>query len=576
MKRKILRKIIKLVVLLFVLNQTIVAANKRSAGIPDEKKMEPGKAPLQSGMNDKAKERLSSRFVFTSEAISFSNADFRNLDESSPQSIEYTDDSIRFVFSRLNLFFHFSMNEGMDFFADLSAIYNWGYTKYTVKASSDQKELQSTSPPVGFYLDRAFFRGCLFSGRENELHLFLGRNWFRLNDIFLSGSSFATDWFHKTSHFDANVFPEYIMESYADMIAFEWKMVSAGWFIFGADLLNNAADLPNHSINYSSIPKPEKSVQNFQGDVQTIRAWGIYRSRNLFSWKGSNKQKNAMRFLLYTIYTRYSASAPEGQERTLEGTSGNFPDGDWNTTAGIRSLIDIQENFLYIKKTSFTVYGEFAASRGNNYRLPDRAGNKRDISSSGMMTAFGMSLSVFKKVILSSDYAFFSGPQINEEAEVTNYGFVAASQTNSGGFLMNDYWNMNPSAYVSSTGIQRNNNAAGFASGMVQLHTGIQFLIIDRLKFRGDLWYLKDNSEKPQWNEDYTYGDSRSRNSGSEIGYEFDASLTLSIRGGWDAYIKYGIFFPGGYFDVPGKNEYSAYGSDPFTGFQIGMRIYMK
>lgn len=526
--------------------------------------------------------RMNSRFVFTSEGFSFNNADLRKLNESSQSIINYTDDQIHFIYSQLDYRIHLQMDQGMDFISDLSFFYLWGTSNENTEKNLDQSldsiEVENNKEGSFYFcLFSAYFVGEFMSSKENHAILYIGRRWFQMNHFLLSGKIDDSDNLRLNKININETLPEYVMDSYIDSIGVGWNISSIGMFYVAADIMDNASDIPQNSSAFSNIPEKSSTMDNFNGDVHAIRFSGVYRSRNLFHWKKDNQNDKSLQFLLYSFYIRYGASHSGAAERSLEGSAGNFPDGDWNSISGSRWLFQ----FPFLERNNglqkFQLFFDFAYSRGKNYRLPWKNGDLRDIQSTGTMVALGYSWPILIYFKIHGSFGVFTGSKINSDNEIDQYGFVSASSVRAAGFLLHDYWNLHPTAFSSSEGVHYSKDAFQFASGLSVAHLGFSFHIKEKYTFRTDLWYLKDQSKKTS-SHSSECGEARceSHRSGKEIGYEFNTTFYISLRSGWDAYIRYGIFFPGEYFSFPGSSTFSPAGKDPFTGIQIGMKAYFK
>jgi len=493
---------------------------------------------------------------FYTEGASFSNGDLRTLRETSPDAIEAGDDAIHLAFSRINLGLWFASTEGVDFRAEFTHYMRWG--------TNPLERRQNTVPETGeekmadeFFLSSAYLTGNLWENADFSLGLFLGRIPFSPDGDHLPPTREA-----KTATRESFLSPFLSKEIHRmDGGILSFSTGWAGTFSAVAEILHGGSRPEPDSIYGTYLPGDPEETQNFRGDTNSIRTGGVYHTPAISL--GTNPGEG-FHGTVYAYYTRYGASAYSGADRSLDGTAGNFADGDWVATGGTRWMADSslgKEKLLY---TKITLSG--GVSSGMDYRLPAANGESGDIPANGFMALARGDLKIRKtryydSLSFTGEFSWHSGAEYDKDGKIRNYGFVGLGPSGDMGFLMSRYWGLNPSAYMSHSGIYSRDTALGFASGIQTIHAGISWGFSPNLLWRAQWWSLRDNSIRP------------GKTGKKELGMEFNFSLEWKIRKSWTLFAAYGIFLPGDYFTRTPDSMSEISGQDDFTGFLIGSKF---
>lgn len=487
---------------------------------------------------------------FIAEGGGFDNADLRDLDETSSTTINNTDDRINLAYSGFFANFYFPLSRTLNFRVDLFKNGFWGHDQLAGRSSNNSQTDTETGADT-FNFSQLFVEGVFYRSRIFSFSTRIGRQRYGIRGL-----------------------PrDYIFDDYLDAVTLQLNHHKLGRLrILAADFLQMGSDAADMADDVSFISNDREKVDNFDGDVNVFRSGLVYEAPDI---KISSKQRFEIK--TYGFYARYGAVDGTGDNLSSGGTAGNDADSDYSVLGGAR--------FIY--HSNFTdIFLDTAGSTGIDRRLPDAAGNSRDINTDGFAAGFGAvitaaDINVVKRMFrnfnfkLQLDGFYADGPEYDSNGNRTSHGFTSFKGKQIGGILLNRYRGVHPSAYTDDDGFDSDEHAYNRKSGTLLAHGGLYTTFYKKYGIRFDYWYLKDSgsSTHPAPGSASSSAVSAQQRLGREIGHEINLAFTYAPEQYWSLYAIGGIFLPGDFYATAGTNTSEPAGTDNFAGFLIGSKL---
>lgn len=497
---------------------------------------------------------------FISEGGLFDNADLRKLNESNQATIDLTDDRISLAYSRFFLNMFFPLSDTFFFRVDVFKNGFWGNDQLGGASTNNN----AASTPIGadpFAFGELYLQSVLFSTKSSDLMIRIGRQFFEIGG--------ATN--------------DYMLRDILDAITLHYADSRAGSFhLLLFDVFQMAGDA-TININYVRFfSHDNRRVQNFNGDVNTIRHGLVYESRNILKWSRETQPKDpVLRTRIYGFFARFGAVSQGGSDRTNLGATGNFADNDYVAMFGNRWNLNYPLPLPF--RNELRVYADGAFSFGVDRRLPTAAGESQDIDANGYAGGGGVDFYMFDlaqswDIELNLDGFWAKGPNFNQNGIQTSHGFVSFKGNYMGGLLLNRFWGVRPYAYVANNGIADFPHEYNKKSGAWFAHGGTGVTFQDLLRLGFDYWIVTDTGYSELWQSGNTANVTSTvlkaqQRHGKLMGQEFNLSLTYFHSKYWTVYLIGAMFLPGEYYATPGIKPNSPYGQDTFWGFLLGSRL---
>ncbi|MCS6985399.1 MAG: hypothetical protein NZM25_09790 [Leptospiraceae bacterium] len=509
---------------------------------------------------DEILSKMEYQIGFISEGGLFDNADLRKLNESNQATIDLTDDRLSLAYSRFFLNLFFPLSETFFFRVDVFKNGFWGNDQLGGASTNNN----SASTPIGadpFAFGELYLQSVIWRTNWSDLMVRVGRQFFEIG----------------------GVTNDYMLRDILDAITVHYADSRVGNFhLLLFDVFQMAGDA-TLNVNYVRFfSHDNRRVQNFNGDVNTIRHGLVYESRNILRWRRESTSKDpALRARLYGFFARFGAVSQGGSDRTNLGATGNFADNDYTAMVGNRWNFTMPMPLAF--KNELRVYVDGAYSFGIDRRLPTAAGESQDIDTRGYAGGGGVDFYIYDirenfDVEVNLDGFWAKGPHYNRNGIQTSHGFVSFKGNYMGGLLLNRFWGVRPYAYVANNGIADFPHEYNKKSGAWFGHIGGAITFYDLVRLGLDYWLVGDTGKS----ELFASGDTSwvtstvlkaQERHGKLMGQEMNLSLNYFHSKYWTVYVIGAVFLPGAYYATPGIKPNSPYGHDTFWGFLIGSRL---
>ncbi len=509
---------------------------------------------------DEILKRMEYQIGFISEGGSFNNADLRALNESNQATIDLTDDRIHMAYSRFFVNFFFPLTEDTFFRVDIFKNGFWGGDQLSGASTNNN----SASTPIGadpFAFGELYLQSVLFKTARSDLMVRIGRQFFEVGGA-------------------AN---DYMLRDILDAVTMQYADSYLGVFhILLFDVYQMAGDATLNINFVRFFSHDNRRVQNFDGDVNTIRSGLVYESRNILNWsRALSPNDPVLMTRLYGFYARYGAVSRGGSDRTNLGATGNFADNDYSAMAGNRWTFSSPLPLPF--KNKLSLYADGAVSFGIDRRLPTAAGESQDVTNNGFAGGGGVDFFIHEvarefDVAFNLDGFWASGPEYNRNGIQTSHGFVSFKGNHMGGLLVNRFWGVHPTAYVANDGVADFPHEYDKKSGAWFMHLGTSTTWRRLLRIAADYWLMGDTGISDLWDAGNTSGVTSTvlkaqERLGKFMGQEFNLSLDYYHNKYWTLYVTGGLFIPGEFYETPGIKPNSPYGNDNFWGVLVGSKL---
>lgn len=465
----------------------------------------------------------------------FNNGDLRELDNSSIDTVENTDDAVGILYSKVGFKMSLTAFNSINLYIDAYKPFFWG---------NDSAEYNSRGNSI--FLREIFSKIEII--KENNINLFtkIGRQEFSLS---------------------RNEFKNFVFRDIVDaiLICFNYDIIG---FDLGIDFFS--MNTPTENIYAIKGDRHPYTVKYFDGDVN------IYKTFTSLSLTFSNNIIKENKTKIYTIFSRIGAVGENvnqgGWELSKGGTEGNFADNDFVLIGGLNSYINLQ---------LLSIYFDGAIS----YGIDRKHREFPKVNILGFLTHLGLGL-YYEIFEIKLEGAYVSGAEANTNGDYINYGFVSAKGDRVGGLLFSSYYGNYPSSIINYSGIT-------FKPFDTQRYSPTAFLSIKLGIIDLDLNKLskEPNNGISIIGEFHTYLDTSTtlanlnstdlrpevynqKRFGELLGIETDLTLkykffneTVEMGG------TIGIFIPFDFFLIPVSIPKAPYGISNFVGTQIFFNI---
>ncbi len=335
-------------------------------------------------------------FEFNILNIASDNHDLRNIDNSNYKSVEYTDDFFYLTYGKISLSYY-NFSEPLNFYTKISKSFFFGNDDALNNYNISLEKI---------YLEIIPNKNLIFK---------IGRDDFRTID-------------------DKEI-PDYVYSDIIDSFS----------FVFKSDFISFRAIIDLFSMNspvyyYNIKSSKENIISYFNGNVNIFKTGGIID----FKFNFENLFFNKITTSPYFFYAHLGAvdsihNNIGGNEKTIDGTLGNFADGDFLTLTGLN---------LILKSEFYKIGVQFAYSYGKDIKSPYIP----DVELSGFIINGYLKL-FWNFLFLQFSGVYSSGGEVNEKEIWKNFGFVSMKGDRIGGYIFKDLYGIYPSGIVDYDGI---------------------------------------------------------------------------------------------------------------------------
>lgn len=311
------------------------------------------------------------------------------------------------------------------------------------------------------------------------------------------------------------------------------------------DVLGVAAK-PENTRVWFSLSKDEESIDDFQGDVVTMRA-GLVLDHELFSMFD-----NPFKYKIFSFYLRYGANTQGGADIAENGKSSlNAADNDFLWNSGVRISYDLNGYWI----TDFT----FSYSKGADNQF--NSVKKYDDVAAAWNQRFDLTPLEWPLDLLIDLSAGYFGPK-----------FAGMKANSPGGLLLTAYkgYFLSPYAYFYHF---RDNAKRSFEIGAVDKTVSKSFAKIGFSTYIGGL--LPSVSALVLFANEGTNDGARTFGEQNVyMGMEIESSIRYNVDN-IDFVFFYSMFMPGKYYEKrKAENVYLPQGTEPMTG--LGLTVDYK
>jgi len=468
---------------------------------------------------------------FNNYLYGFNNGDLRELDETSLQSVETTDDKLFLGYLEVGGTFDVTVKSNIRFYFDVYRVGFWG---------NDSPEYVAPNP---IYFRHVFFSLSLFDGFDATV----GRFTYSMN----------TDRAHHN----------YVLTDIVDAVLLHFGKEDS---FFGIDFLADlfSMNAPITAVYELHAERHDSVTKYFNGDVNIIRFSLAPILRPVYT------EDTKVIFRPYALFSRVGAvgktdGSMGGAQQTTGGATGNRADNDWLLVAGATA---------YARMGAISFYAEFAYSMGKD-RTEELLPN---IDISGFMGHASVAYNLKDFGIFTIAGLYSSGAKTDIDGNYTSYGHVGFKADKAGGWLFRDYYGVYPYTILGARGITIEPTEAAKRSPMAAATARIDIQGFDPINFRKaengidisvEFWLFADTSTTGITDFDapsLTADKLDQKRFGEFMGWELDVGLAYSIYNNLlTVGVTGAIFKPGKFFEAPAVDVRSPGGKNTFFGVQV-------
>lgn len=516
-------------------------------------------------------DRMQWRLSFFTDGAGFNNADLRELDESNDAAIDFTDDRRSFAVSGFDMGFYFPLTDDLAFNLSFFKIGFWGHDQLAgrdVNNNNSKNPFGANPINIGNEFNIDLF---LYHSRHQNVNLIVGRQYFGIGGI------------PSTSDYIQDDVLDAVVLKYSHWLAGQFDFLLFDYFWQGSDALE---------VNYVTyVSGDNEKVDNFDGDVNTVRYGLVYGTPNLLDWGGKpvDYEKNRLdmwlQTKLYTYLADYGAGNEGGSDRTNLGATDNFADNDYVQMFGGRLLYNMDLMLFY---------ADYAISKGRDrkaHTLGEGLKKKNvDVDTDGKAITVGTllrplefkparlalkTIPVVKDISLDihTDFFLSDGATFDKDGNQTSHGFVGFKGAQAGGILLDKYYGLHPSAYTDDDGIDDWPHDRDRKAGTQMIHFGYEIGYLGKFFFNNHFWMLKDTGSSDITNPQNRSDFAQANRLGKDMGMEMDFGLRYTHNKYLQFYAIYGVFKPGPFYESSAIVESAPAGNTTMSGGIIGARL---
>jgi hypothetical protein len=458
---------------------------------------------------EKETKKLEVTGSFQAQWHEFNNIDFRQLDETSDQSILDSDDRSSLAFTGVNLGIDYTIDKKVRMVLGASHRGLWGNDQF-----GGSNDFGGWMYFTSLYVDYAPWGA-------DKVNIRIGRQPFEIGGM--------------------NRVRDYVLADIVDMVRVDVPIAGVGTLtavpveVFSSFGDNDDATFARY-IAQSAVP-----TFNFRGDTMTRRHGLMF---NL------NELNIPVDSLAYFYYTDIGALGT-GADITYDGNLGNFADNDWVGNYGLR----LQAEFGPVQPYA-SLDGSFGVDRKELVA--------RDANTNGFAFGGGVRLKLGdEKKGFDADVRYFEsqGPVYAQDGLMNSHGYVGMKGRHIGGTLTNRYLGWHPTSYVGLFGVSNTANAVDRKSGTRVIHAGAGYRGLGPVSFDAGWWLVQDtgvtflNLEEVD-TIDPPFGYSREEfraqeRAGKLLGNEFNLNVQAAATDHLSFELGTALFLPGPYYAIP-------------------------
>ncbi|NCG18717.1 MAG: hypothetical protein GWP91_06870, partial [Rhodobacterales bacterium] len=389
---------------------------------------------------------------FESSWHEYNNLDFRQLDETSDQSILDSDDRGMFPFTGASLGLTYQVDPGIKFVFGASHRGLWGSDQLGTTSRYDSLMYVS-----GLYID-----ALTNPKNEDSIRFRVGRQYYQMGN--LGGAR------------------DYILADVLDMIRMDVPLGEAGTLeLIPVNVLQQSDNDGNDMVSLMGTGVTNQF--NFRGQTLMRRHGGVLRLDGLPA---------PVDLLAYGFYTDIGAGVSDpsiyrfstGVDITYQGLLGNFIDEDWVMNYGARVAGDAGP---------VNVFAHFDGSGG----IDRKELVAQDVDTTGFAWGAGAVVDTSEEdetagFTAQARYFEATGAAYSSNGLQFSHGYVGLKGQQVGGMLFNRYMGFHPTAYVSIFGISETPHEPSRKAGTRVLHGGGGYEFDNGFSFGAAWWMLHD------------------------------------------------------------------------------------